>query len=282
MARRAGLRRKSQKRNVYILEIISIGSSSSGNSYIVKAGSKNLLLDVGLSAVKIMNALEECGLAPEDIDAVLITHEHVDHVKSVRTIAKKCPEALFYASRGTIAGCTNFQYVEEPRLRVVKRRDVVELGDVSVRCFGLSHDANEPIGYSIVAGGEQITVVTDTGVITEEIYGEMRRADVLVIEANHEEDILMYGDYPYAIKMRIKSDVGHLNNIYAGEMLARLLADRASRAPLTIMLAHLSDKNNTPYQARMTIEDILREHGYERDEDYFLTIAAKEGLTWAR
>ncbi|MBQ0041612.1 MAG: MBL fold metallo-hydrolase [Clostridiales bacterium] len=260
------------------MRIVSIGSSSSGNSYIVQAGSKNLLIDVGLSATKIISALESCKIDPEEIDAVLVTHEHIDHVKSVRTIAKKCPNADFYASRGTVAGCSNFEHVPENRLEIVKRHDIIEFGDAKARVFRLSHDANEPVGYSVIADGEQLTVVTDTGTVTDEIYQEMRSADVLVMEANHEEGMLMYGDYPYKVKMRIKSDLGHLSNVSTGELLARLLDDRSSKEPLTIMLAHLSDKNNTPYQARMTIEDILREHGYERDEDYYLSIAAKEGL----
>ncbi len=259
------------------MRIVSVGSSSSGNSYIVQAGGKNLLLDVGLSATKILNALRSCGIEPCDVDAIMITHEHIDHVKSVRKIAKECCNADFYASRGTVESCDSFAYVGEQRLNLVKRRDTIELGEASVRCFGLSHDASEPIGYSIIADGEQLTVVTDTGIITDEIYQEMRTADILVMEANHEENMLMYGDYPYSVKMRIKSDYGHLSNVYTGELLTRMLGDRFGNAPY-IMLAHLSDKNNSPYQARITIEDILSENGYARDEDYYLCIAAKEGL----
>ena len=261
------------------MKIVSIGSSSSGNSYIIQAGSKNLLLDVGLAAGKIMEALDLCGIEPGDVDAVMVTHEHIDHVRSVRAVARKCENAKFYASRGTVNGCSNFQHVPDERLDVVKRHDVISMGDVTVRCFGLSHDANEPVGYSVIAGGEQLTVVTDTGIVTDEIYSEMRSADILVMEANHEESILMYGDYPYNVKMRIKSDYGHLSNVSAGELLVRLMDEREAGKPLTIMLAHLSDKNNTPYQARLTIEDILHEHGYERDEDYYMCVAAKEGLT---
>ena len=260
------------------MRIVSIGSSSSGNSYYVKAGSKNLLLDVGLSATKIVTALDNCGVEPEAVDAVFITHEHIDHVKSVRAISKKCPNADFYASRGTVSGCANFQHVPENRLEIVKRHDIVDMGDAKVRVFRLSHDANEPVGYSVIADGEQLTVVTDTGVVTEEIYHEMMTADLLVMEANHEESLLMYGDYPYSVKMRIKSDEGHLSNVSTAELLARLLSERHGKGPLTVMLAHLSEKNNTPYQARHTIEDILRERGYERDIDYYICVAAKEGL----
>lgn len=242
----------------------------------------NLLLDVGLSARKIVGALEDCGLEPCDIDAVLITHEHIDHVRSVRTIAGKCENATFHASRGTVESADGFAHVDEERINIVRSGDCFGIGDVTIRCFGLSHDANEPIGFTVIADGEQLTVVTDTGVITEEIFEEMRTADILVFEANHEEELLLFGPYPYSVKMRIKSDIGHLSNVTSGELLARLLGERDSDKAPDIMLAHLSEKNNTPYQARLTIEDILRENGFERDTDYTLTIAAKEGLTFVR
>jgi len=258
------------------IEIVSIGSSSSGNSYLIKADGTNILLDVGLAAVRITNAIEQFGLALEDIDAVLITHEHIDHVRSVRAISKKCPNAKFYASRGTMAGCDGFVHVDDERCNCVSRRDSLQIGAAGIRCFGLSHDANEPIGYSICTADEQLTVVTDTGVITEEIFEEMRGADILVLEANHEEELLMFGPYPYNVKMRIKSDLGHLSNITSGQLLARMLKEHKKPGCVpTIILAHLSEKNNTPYQARMTIEDILRENGFERDLHYNLMIAAK-------
>lgn len=262
------------------MEVISIGSSSSGNSYIIKAGSMNLLLDVGLSATKIMKALSECNIEAEDVDAVLVTHEHIDHVRSVRAVARKCKNARFYASRGTQCSTEAFSYVDESRIVTVRRGDSVKYGDVEMKCFGLSHDANEPIGYSIIADGKQLTTVTDTGIVTEEIFDEMCKADKLVFEANHEEDMLMFGPYPYSVKMRIKSDHGHLSNVTSGELLARLLRERAGEGRrIDILLAHLSEKNNTPYHASMTIEEILRNNGFIRDEHYTMAIAAKEGLT---
>lgn len=262
------------------MKAYSVGSSSSGNSYIIQAGQTNLLVDVGLSATKIVNALENCGIDPADVKAVLITHEHIDHVRSLRAVSKKCPNARFYASQGTVKNCTNFDCLDQDRIEYLSSGECRESsnGDVTVRCFGLSHDAAEPIGYSIIADGEQLTIVTDTGVVTEEIYKEMLTADTLIFEANHEESLLMYGDYPYNVKMRIKSDVGHLSNVSSGELLARLLDERSSEKAPIIALAHLSEKNNTPYQARVTIESILKEHGYTRGDDYALTIAAKEGI----
>lgn len=276
------------------IDVISIGSSSSGNSYIIKASEKVILLDVGLTAKRITSALAAAEIHPEDVDAVLLTHEHTDHVKSVRAISRKCSNAVFYASRGTIAGTPNFSYVPEERLRTVRAGDELALGPVDISVFSLSHDAREPVGYTVKSGGEKLAVVTDTGIITDEIYDAIRDADKLVFESNHDEDLLMYGEYPYPVKVRIKGDHGHLSNRYAGEVLARLMKDRRIQHidsidaadnerqpehPLDIMLAHLSFHNNAPYYARHTIEPILIENGFERGVDYTLSIAAKDEIT---
>lgn len=289
------------------IEVISIGSSSSGNSYIIKAGGRVILLDVGLTAKKIVGALTDNGLAPEDVDAVFVTHEHVDHVKSVRAVCRKCCNADFYATRGTIVGTANFAYVPDDRLHIVSAGDTLIIGEtgeaqpedrknVRVDVFEISHDAREPVSYAFTCGGEKLAVVTDTGIITDSIFEAIRDADKLVFESNHDEGLLMYGEYPYPVKMRIKSDHGHLSNKYAGETLAKLLENRKTMAagmvhgpseagdrspkPLEIMLAHLSFHNNAPYYARNTIVPILKENGFEIYEDYTLTIAAKDETTF--
>ena len=297
------------------IEVISIGSSSSGNSYIIKAGGRVILLDVGLTAKKIVGALTDNGLAPEDVDAVFVTHEHVDHVKSVRAVCRKCCNADFYATRGTVVGTANFAYVPDDRLHIVSAGDTLIIGEtgetgtagemcetpresrrnVRVDVFEISHDAREPVSYTFTCGGEKLAVVTDTGIITDSIFDAIRDADKLVFESNHDEGLLMYGEYPYPVKMRIKSDHGHLSNKYAGETLAKLLENRKTMAagivhgpseagdrsprPLEIMLAHLSFHNNAPYYARNTIIPILKENGFVMDEDYTLTIAAKDEIT---
>jgi len=271
------------------IEITSIGSSSSGNSYIIRAGGHVILLDVGLTAKRICEALSELDISPEDVDAVLITHEHVDHVRSVRAIARKCGSALVYASRGTFENTENFCHVPEERLRLVGAGEIAEIGDLQISTFPLSHDAAEPIGYAIEVGGEKLAVVTDTGIITDEIYEAIHDAGILVFEANHDLDMLMFGGYPYRVKVRIKSDNGHLSNDYAGEVLARILEDRREQRekhpdgvfaePLRIMLAHLSFHNNMPLFARQTVEDALTAAGFRKGSDYLIEVAAREGLT---
>ena len=275
------------------MEIISVGSSSSGNSYIIKAGDHTVILDVGLPAKRIRAALEESEIAPEDVEAVMITHEHTDHVKSVRAISRLCCNAKFYASRGTIESASNFQYLDDARIHILSAGDTVTLSnsdednsenynDITISAFTLSHDAAEPLGFAVISDEQKLAVVTDTGIVTDEIYDAVSDADILVFEANHDLNMLMYGEYPYPLKMRIKGDFGHLSNEYAGEVLARMLAetfDQNERKKRKIMLAHLSFHNNAPIFARQTVEETLEKSGFTKGEDYTLDVASKEELT---
>lgn len=276
------------------LEVVSVGSSSSGNSYIIIAGRYTIILDAGLPCKKITAALEHLGTDPAEVDAVLVTHEHTDHVKSVRAVSRKCGSAVFYASRGTVENTENFKYVPEERLRVVRAGDSAFIDPVTgaeevpddrpeIRAFALSHDAAEPVGFTVSAGGSKLAVVTDTGIVTDEIYDAVHDADMLVFESNHDADMLMFGSYPYPLKMRIKGDHGHLSNDYAGDVLTRILAERkdAGRGePLRVMLAHLSFHNNMPLFAKQTVEDVLGKAGFSKGADYVLDVAAREGLTF--
>ena len=205
--------------------IVSIGSSSSGNSYIVSDGKTRLLLDVGLSGKRIREGLAARSLSPGDIRGILVTHEHVDHVKSIRMMARECGDARVYTSRGTAGGCPNFKYVSKDRLALVSSQEVFNIGSIQVKAFSLSHDAAEPLSYSFKSGGRQLTVVTDTGVVTDEIFQEIRTADVLVLEANHEVNLLEMGPYPYSVKRRILGDHGHLSNETAGRTLSSMLEE---------------------------------------------------------
>lgn len=255
----------------------SIGSSSSGNAYLIAGGSTRILLDAGLSAKRIREGMAECGVRPEDVQAVLLTHEHIDHVRSIATVAKNCAEARIIASRGTVQSCDKFERVPKDRIELVEAQTEQRVGDFRIRTFALSHDAAEPIGFSISDGEEQVTVATDTGVITDEIYEEIRTADKLVLESNHEERILEMGPYPYSVKRRILSDHGHLSNVSTGIALAHVLEQRRSegRNPQHILLAHLSSKNNTPEQALLTVRNILAENDFKAGRDYEMGVASR-------
>lgn len=263
------------------LGIVSIGSSSSGNAYLITSGRTNLLLDVGLSAKRIKSALEQIGVPASVIQGIFITHEHIDHVRSVRAMAAACDCADIFASRGTVYSCERFEHVDKSRIKYMKAQDMVTVGDIGIKSFGLSHDASEPISYTFMCGDTRLSVVTDTGVVTDEIFDEINRADMLILEANHETNILKMGDYPYSIKRRILSDEGHLSNVAAGDALVGMLEKRKNRSKNSaaqIVLAHLSSENNTPIQAELTVSSILKEYEFSRGKDFELGIADKNNV----
>ena len=246
------------------MEFCSFASSSSGNSYLIKEGNTNLLVDCGISGKKIFSGLKECGLSPEDVDGILITHEHSDHVKSIRVTAKKCVNATVYTTAGTWMHIGDL--VPPDKQILFRRGDAFSIGDIDVQSFALSHDADEPVGYSFRAAGRCASIVTDTGYITEEIFQMVKSSDLIALEANHDPEILRFCNYPYPVKRRILSDFGHLSNQAAGECLCRLIREASRRDDdmdqrTTILLSHLSKQNNTPDIAIQTISSVLQESG---------------------
>lgn len=253
----------------------SFASGSSGNCYLVKSDRTALLVDVGITGKRVMAALADIGLPADRLNGILITHEHIDHVRSLRMISKKAENAGVYASGGTFAEVGD--RVARENMRRVRGGEEFFIGDILVRTFSLSHDAAEPLGYSFVQDGRQLTVVTDTGCITEEIFDQIKTADLLVLEANHEVNILRMGNYPYMLKRRILSDTGHLSNEAAGECLCRMFSCRESAANAPkVLLAHLSRENNTPQQAYLTVRNVLFEEDIYIDKDLRLEVIERD------
>lgn len=258
----------------------SFSSDSSGNSYLIRTSNTALLLDVGISCKKIVEGLKENDLEPKQVDGVLITHEHIDHVKSLSTIRKKAPNAKIFLSSGTKEAIDTSGFEEDCNL--IKGGDEFKIGDLRVRAFDLSHDANEPVGYSFKDGEKKLVVVTDTGCITKGIFEEMRDADLLVIEANHEVNILRMGDYPYQVKRRILGDEGHLSNETCGRCIAKFLKHKQGKEEAEmpkVLLAHMSQKNNTPEQAYLTIRNILEEEDFFIEKDLKLDVIVKDKIS---
>ncbi|MBR7147571.1 MAG: MBL fold metallo-hydrolase, partial [Firmicutes bacterium] len=165
------------------LQFCSLASGSSGNSYLVRTDTTAVVVDAGISGKKIQTGLEETG-ARELVCGLFLTHEHVDHVKSVSILAKRLPQLAVYATQGT---WENMEHtVSAGQQNILSEGEVLTVGDLEVRVFGLSHDAAQPVGYSFRHEGKQITIVTDTGCYSEEILREAEDADLLILEANHD------------------------------------------------------------------------------------------------
>ena len=157
----------------------------------------------------------------------------------------------------------------------VQGGDVFTVKDIKITAFGLSHDAAEPVGYSFEKNGRKIAIVTDTGYVTEDIFRAIRGAEALVIEANHEKNLLLYGRYPYPLKRRILSDQGHLSNEDCGAALCRFLREINREKVPRVVLAHLSSENNTPAQALLTVRNVLEENDFYAGRDFILSVAPK-------
>lgn len=237
------------------LDFCSFASGSSGNCYMVRYGGTAVLIDAGISGKRIFEGMENTGTALEELKAILITHEHIDHVKSLPIVTKKAPNTKAFANEATWQNIER-KVAEEKKACFVTGEDFY-IDDILVRSFSIPHDAAEPVGFSLYAGGKQVSIVTDAGYITDQIFGEIMDADLLVLEANHEVEVLQMCNYPYQTKRRILGDRGHLSNVTAGKCICKLIEakDKARR----ILLGHLSHQNNEPELAKMTIGNILRE-----------------------
>lgn len=237
------------------LNFCSFASGSSGNCYLVRYGDTALLIDAGISGKRIFEGLERTGTPLEMVEAVLVTHEHIDHVKSLPILTKKGPNIKAYANEKTWQSIER-NVAEEKKAFFTTGEDFY-IGEILVRPFAISHDAAEPVGFSLYADNRQISVLTDSGCVTDAIFEEIMDADLLVLEANHEVEVLQMCNYPYQTKRRILGDRGHLSNVTAGNCICRLIEakDKARR----ILLGHLSHQNNEPELAKMTIGNILQE-----------------------
>ncbi|EJO23013.1 beta-lactamase family protein [Selenomonas sp. FOBRC6] len=237
------------------LQVSILASGSKGNSVYVELDGARILIDAGISAARITKGLRARGVEPQSLDAVLVTHEHIDHVRGLRTLAKQYHVPIL-ATQGTLAGIDGGASFAEDMHRISEDFTV---GAVTVRPFPISHDAAEPCGFRL-EGSHCCALATDLGVVTETVQDAMEGADVLVLEANHDADLLRQGSYPWPLKRRILSNRGHLANGDAAWALTRM-----KKPPRKVYLAHLSEENNRPTLARDTVNDILASRGITLD-----------------
>ena len=233
-------------------QVVMLASGSKGNAALISTDSQRFLVDVGISCRELVKRMQQVGASPEELDGVFVTHEHVDHVKGIVTFAKKYQVPL-YASQGTWrAVFSRYPELNRANCRLTGQRLLV--GDVSIACFATSHDAAQPQGYSFLwrSGGTKCTYVTDTGFVTPAVREAVQGSDVLILEANHDVEMLKNGSYPYELKQRILGTRGHLSNNTAGQFLLQL-----EKMPRRIFLAHLSEQNNLPKLALDTVKNIL-------------------------
>lgn len=245
------------------MQIHILASGSSGNAVFIEMGGQKILIDAGISTRRIEQGLGAVGVQVSQLDAVLLTHEHIDHIKGLDVLIRRyhlpvyaraatwekipCRERLPYECCYELGSCLN-------------------IGSMKIEPFAISHDAVDPVGFTVLQGQRKWVLATDLGEVTPVVEDALAYADTVILEANHDPEMLRNGPYPHYLKKRISGSQGHLSNQEAGQVLARSSHSGIRR----VFLAHMSQQNNHPTLAMQTVTDILKQNGCQVGEEILL------------
>ncbi|MGA8765097.1 MAG: MBL fold metallo-hydrolase [Candidatus Sulfotelmatobacter sp.] len=242
--------------------VTMVASGSRGNCAIVSSSRTRLLVDAGISCRETFKRVRSLGEDPHALCAILITHEHSDHVYGLAMLARKLGIPVFMtgATHAVWARAMRDENGERPRLEKLERFEAgqrFQIGDIEVRPFTIPHDAADPVGFTFRVEGAKVSIATDLGYLPANVRDHLRNSDVLVMESNHDVEMLRGGPYPWPVKQRVASSVGHLSN----EKLAHFFANDYDNGATFVVLAHLSEQNNHPEIARREAEKALAQRG---------------------
>jgi len=233
------------------MRFASLGSGSQGNALVLEVGTTRLLLDCGFGVSETATRLARLGLEPDDLDAVVVTHEHDDHIGGVARLARK-HDLPVYLTHGTLTALDG-ERSAIAEITVIDSHTAFAIGDIEVWPYPVPHDAREPAQFVFGDGASRLGVLTDAGSSTPHIEAILSGLDALVLECNHDLDLLMSGGYPPSLKRRIASRFGHLDNRTAAQLLVSIDCSRLQH----LIAAHLSRQNNTPELARAAVAQAL-------------------------
>lgn len=252
----------------------SLYSGSSGNSLFVQTDKTKLLIDCGESAKKIVNSLTDIDINIEDIDAIVVTHEHIDHVKSIGTLSKKYNIPVYANAETLEAMPEQVAKIKNENIHLFNFSEDFSIGDLQIHPFSIPHDAANPCAFNIYKGDKKISIATDIGHVTPEIINNLENSTFLLLESNYDPNILKCSPYPYQLKQRIAGPYGHLSNNMAGETISHLM----STGLKTVMLGHLSRENNFPELAYKTVMDEIINNNIT-EKDINLSVATRYNHT---
>jgi phosphoribosyl 1,2-cyclic phosphodiesterase len=237
-------------RRKLLLKVSLLASGSKGNAVYLESGETRLLIDAGLSAVEILRRLEIIGVDPASLDAVLISHDHNDHIRGAGTLARKLkiPVVVSYPTRGATES-----FLKKCGLVEFESGYSFAFRDLLIDPFPITHDATDPVGFIIESNEGRIGFATDLGIVTRLVREKLKDCRILILEANHDEEMLMNGPYPWHLKQRIKSRHGHISNTESMELLQDTLHDALEG----VFLAHLSEVNNDPQLPHLAATALL-------------------------
>jgi len=253
------------------MRFCSLFSGSSGNCLFVGTDNAKILIDGGVSGSKIATALKEIGENPEDLSAIFVTHEHNDHISGVGIMSRKYNIPIIATEKTWKAMRNSLGKLSEENIVTMNKGTTRTINDIQVKNFATSHDAADPVAYSFECGGKKVAIATDTGCITQEVRDNVIGSDLILLESNHDVDMLKNGIYPDYLKKRILGDRGHLSNVVAADFLTELALSGTKH----FFLGHLSQENNTPECAFETSENMLRERELKVGRDLDLWVAKR-------
>ncbi|HTS65521.1 MAG TPA: MBL fold metallo-hydrolase [Candidatus Acidoferrales bacterium] len=249
----------SSKEERAIVKFCVLASGSSGNAALLVTDHARVLVDTGLSLLQLRKRLASIGEDLNSIDAVLVTHEHSDHIAGLPVLARnRDVRAVIWVSRLTEPAIA-WGERRPARLETFQAGAEFTIGDIEVQSFSIPHDAVDPVGFCFEAQGVRVGIATDLGYVPESVKFHLRRTDLLLLEANHDLDMLKVGPYPWSVKQRVMSRVGHLSNLHMSDYLAQDL-DSCTRQ---LVLGHLSEQNNHPAIVQMIAVEALQRRGFE-------------------
>jgi phosphoribosyl 1,2-cyclic phosphodiesterase len=255
------------------LKICSIASGSSGNCIYIGTDNVNLLVDSGISGKKVELGLKELNVDPNSIDGILITHEHSDHIKGIGVLARRYNMPI-YATRKTWEATLNYRSIGKVSndlfVEIYPDEDF-NIKDLTIHPFNSFHDAINPVGYTFRKRDKKISIATDLGCYNEYILNKLQDSNILFIEANHDVKMLEAGKYPYYLKKRILSDVGHLSN----ETSAKLISTLYNKQLTHVILGHLSNENNFPELAYESVKLVLNNCSHINGDNLSLSVASR-------
>jgi phosphoribosyl 1,2-cyclic phosphodiesterase len=254
------------------MKFCSLFSGSSGNCTYIGANEAHILIDAGLSGIKIQKEMKKIGIDPCNIDAIFVTHEHTDHVQGVGILSRRFNIPVYASGKTWQAMESKLGKIAEENIKIIDSEKPSYIKDLSITPFNISHDAVEPFGFNISDGLKKISMLTDTGCTNDYIKERIANFDLLLLETNHDVELLKVGSYPWSLKRRVLSEVGHLSNENAGFFLIDVLKRQGEK----VFLGHLSQENNFPELAFKTVANILEENNIVLGEEVSVNMTYRD------
>ena len=261
-----------------MVRFYSLTSGSSGNSAFVSDGKANILIDCGLNGKSVAERLNSIDVSPESIDAILITHEHTDHISGAGIFSRRY-DVPIYTTKKTWDAIFNSKFnigkLSDKNICFIEKEKDFEIGKLGIKAFSTPHDSADSVGFNIYADNKKLSVATDMGKVDKNVVSHLLGSESILLESNHDTDMLINGAYPYWLKQRILGSKGHLSN----ESCAKIAVCLANNGTKKIVLGHLSDENNSPNKAYNTTKSALEQADIKIGSDIEIAVAERYDVT---